>query len=725
MKKFLALLLVAVMMFSVVACANNPSNPSDSGDVSGDESQKTPVDSGNTNITYERKDEEEVYNNALGGYESLLDKAEALTSVDDMAQRFVLMAQAEAYLLDSAVMVPATTRGGSYTISRVAPRTIPYVQWGNDDDRLKGLVISDEFLTPAERTELLDMWQKACLGEGTYDPAAYLISKGHTLQNTYTTTFQTAPVTLDWLNTSSQSDTEITVNCVDGLVEYDNLNVMQPALAESWTYEPYAYEATNNDGATETKNGEKYTFKIREGVYWYTAEGTQYAEVTAQDFVAGFQHMLDAKAGLEWLVEGVIIGVSDYMKGGSFDNVGYKAPDKYTLEIYLEEPTPFFMTMLTYSCFLPICDSFYQSRGGVYGMEEYAAASAEESYTFGKSTDVASQVYCGPFLVQKLEKDSEISLIRNTNYYKNDKTTLDSIKWVYDNGDDLTALYNDTIKGIYAGIGVSNETTRKLAEADGNFEKYAYISDTESTTYFAGYNLNRGTFALESGACASPKTEQQKIDTTVALQNKNFRKALSLAFDKQTYNAVSRGELALANLRNMYTHPEFVSLDRDVTDDDGYTFKAGTFYGEIVQHYCDKLDLGITVADGVNGWYNPEKAVECLNKAVEELGDTVTYPIQIDWVYESYSDISTAMAAAYKKVIEGCLGADKVQVNLVEATVSDDFFACGYRASNGEAGNFDVFAGSGWGPDYGDPSTYLDTFKGLGAGYMTKVIGLF
>ena len=71
------------------------------------------------------------------------------------------------------------------------------------------------------------------------------------------------------------------------------------------------------------------------------------------------------------------------------------------------------------------------------------------------------------------------------------------------------------------------------------------------------------------------------------------------------------------------------------------------------------------------------------------------------------------------------LGADKVQVNLIEATTTEDFYACGYRASNGEAGNFDMFYGSGWGPDYGDPSTYLDTFRGEGAGYMTKVIGLF
>ena len=54
-------------------------------------------------------------------------------------------------------------------------------------------------------------------------PPRYLTDKGYTLQRDYTTTFSTAPVTLDWLNTSSQSDTEITVNTVDGLVQYNNL----------------------------------------------------------------------------------------------------------------------------------------------------------------------------------------------------------------------------------------------------------------------------------------------------------------------------------------------------------------------------------------------------------------------------------------------------------------------------------------------------------------------
>lgn len=682
--KFLSMLLAVIMLFCTVASAES--------------------------VQYVRGDDEEIYNAVLGDYAEMMAAAKAAATNDE---RFVLYAQAEAYLLDSAVMIPNTTQNGAYTISRVAPHTVPYVQWGNDDDRLKGVVISgDDFLTPDERADLLAQWADAVAGKGTYDPAAYLTSKGHTINPNYKTTFQTAPVTLDWLNTSSQSDTEITVNTVDGLVEYNNLGTMVPALAESWE---------------ESEDGLTYTFHIRKGAYWYTSEGAQYAEVTAKDFVAGFHHMLDGNSGLEWLVQGVVKGVNEYLNGESFDEVGYVATDDYTLTVTLETPTPYFMTMLTYSIFLPICNDWFISHGGVFGKEELAEASASDAYTFGKNTDVASQVYCGAFLIQKLNPDSEIALVKNPGYYKADEVKLDSITWIYDNGENMAQYYKDVCDGVYPGAGLTEATgTLAMAKADGNFDKYHYISDTTSTTYFGGLNMNRGTFVLESGACASSKTEQQKIDTATAMMNKNFRKAVLKAFDKATVNATSRGaDLATTNLRNMYCHPEFVKLENAVKDAEGHEFAAGTFYGELVQYYCDKLGAGITVKDGVDGWYDAEGAKAALAAAKEELGDTVAWPIVIDVVYYSPSAAQTAQAQAYKQVTESTLGAENVTVNLIEATVANDFYACGYRAANGEAGNFDMFYGSGWGPDFGDPCSYLDTFLGEGSGYMTKVIGLF
>ena len=660
---------------------------------------------------YVRGDDDEIYDAVLGDFTALMNAAEAAKSIDE---RFILEAKAEAYLLDSAVMIPTTTQGGAYAITRIAYRTIPYANWGNDDDRWGTMVIANEFIKKEDRETMKEAWAKAVAGEGEYNAAQMLTDMGYTLASDYKTTFSTAPVTLDWLNTSSQADTEITVQTVDGLVQYSNLGVMEPKLAKSWDI--------SDDGLT-------YTFHLRDDAKWFTSEGAEYAPVTAKDFVAGFRHMLDAKAGLEWLVDGVIKGATSYYaEGGAWEDVGYEAADDYTLVVTLEQPTSYFMTMLTYSCFLPICEDWYLSHGGVFGGEELTAASADTStYTYGQNTDVSSQVYCGPFLLQKLVGDSEIKVVKNENYYDAAKINVNSITWIYDDGGNPAQTYKDTVDGIYASTALTEASgTLALAKADGNFDKYGYVSDTTSTSYFGGLNLNRGTFELASGACKSPKTEQQKIDTQTALLNKNFRKALQHAFDKGTYNAVQRGEeLKYASLRNMYTHPEFVQLSADAQDADGNEFKAGTMYGEIVQFYLDQMGCKVTVADACDGWYNPDAAKEFLAAAKEELGDTVSWPIQIDVVYLGSSANNTAQSQAYKQKVEETLGAENVVVNLIEATTTEDFYACGYRASNGEAGNFDMFYGSGWGPDYGDPNTYLNTFLGGGAGYMTKVIGLY
>ena len=83
-------------------------------------------------------------------------------------------------------------------------------------------------------------------------------------------------------------------------MEYDNEGVHQPALAES-------YEVSE-DGLT-------YTFHLRQGLEWVDSQGRKVADLTANDFVAGMQHMMDAQGGLEYLIEGVIKNASQYISG--------------------------------------------------------------------------------------------------------------------------------------------------------------------------------------------------------------------------------------------------------------------------------------------------------------------------------------------------------------------------------------------------------------------------
>ena len=616
-------------------------------------------------------------------------------------------------------MIPTCAYGADYAISRVAPHTISESSWNEYATRWYSMVISDEFLTIGEREELEAMRKDAVAGNGSYDAAAYLTGKGHTLKKNFTTTYSVpsepyyTPATLDWMNTSSDSDMQVLNQCVDGLVEYDSLMNLQPKLAESWE--------VSEDGMT-------YTFHIRQDAKWYTADGTEYAPVTARDFVCGFRHMLDCRAGLEGLAGfgcAEIQGVNYYCyRGEPFEDVGCKATDDYTLVYTLDEPVPYFMSMLTYPIFLPICESFYEAQGGVYGVEAYVNRDPE-TYKFCLNGDLSTQVYCGPFLLQKLER-SEILCVKNPGYYDADKVTLNSIKWIGDNGEDLEALYNDTLNGIYDSVTLYSFLL-ETAKADGNFDKYAYVTDTHPVTYFGALNLNRGTFALESGNCASSKTGQQKIDTFTAMNNKNFRKALMHAFDKKTWNTDDWGD-ALPDeigLRNMLNCFDLVKLDHDFIDANGHSFPAGTLYGEMVQYYCDQLGCEINCQDGVDGWFNPTAAQNYMNAAKEQLGDTVSFPIQIDVVYYTESNRYVRQANAYKASIEDTLGAENVVVNLIEATTPEDYYASGYLAANGEALNTDMFWGVGYGADFADPCSYLNNFDYAGYGYMLTYVGLF
>ena len=689
MKKILSLALVLFAAFGLTSCGDKKTTTTEQ------------------NVT--KPTDEEIYNIVLKDYEALI---EAAKNEKDPDKRYALYAKAEAYLLDQALFAPTTTQGGNYAITRIAPKTVPYVMWGVNSDMLGKMVITNELITKADRDAMTALWQAARKGGDAYDPAAYLTGKGYTLNDTYNSTFTATPQTLDGLDTSRSEDSEHFCNFVDGLVQYDNLGRMQAALAEEVDGKLY----------TISEDGLTYTFTIRDDANWVTAEGEVYAQVTAQDFVDGFQHMLDASAGLEYLVDGVVAGASEYIKGDTTDmaDVGMKA-DGQTLTITLCEERPYFPTMLTYNIFYPMNAKFFESKGGAFGKTEFAEAKAGENYSYGINSDPASILYNGAFILDEITDQAVIKYVANEDYYDADKITCKKVNYLYDDGSNPTQAFEDTLDGKYTASGLSTALIalakeRKLdGDTENIFDTYSYTADTDSTTYFAGLNLYRRTFKLENGNVASNQTDAQKQATFDAMQIKEFRQALLFAFDRKSWNGSIYGEeLATNNLRNMYTAPEFLST----TD--------GKTYGELVQAELVKLGSHINVADGVDGWYNVEAAQEKLLAAVAAAPDTFKEVIQIDMFYYGASKNQTAQAAAFKKSIEEALtidGKQYVQVNMISCSTTDDYYNSGYYVEIGEDANYDVYYGSGWGPDFGDPITYLDTF--LPTGYMIHVCGLY
>ena len=666
-----------------------------------------------------------IYEDVLGEFYTTYEEAKAATNV---SERQALMAIAEAKLMASGVFLPLSSNGGNYAISRVVPYSATSALWGNDSYRYHNVIVATEPLTVEHRDTMKAKWNEL-KGSGEWEAWAkqFLTDNGYSMKDTYSLGYASDPQTWDVLATSMAADSEAIINTYDGLYEYDSENRLMPALAESYT--------VSDDGLV-------YTFKIRQGAKWVDSQGRVVADVKADDFVAGMQHMMDACGGLEYLVQGLIVNANEYIVGDvtDFAQVGVKAVDDYTLEYTLCQPASYFMTMLGYGVFAPMSREYYVSQGGKFGAD-YNAEAAD--YNYGKTPN--NIAYCGPYLVSNFTAENTIVFQANPSYWNAANINMKTITWLFNDGEDPTKAYNDTKAGVLDGAGL-NASSVEAAKADGLFDKFAYVSSCDATTFNAFVNLRRVALANfnDETAAVSPKSEEDVARSNGAMLNQHFRLALAMAADRAAYNAQVVGEeLKLTSLRNSYTPGNFVSLTEEVTVDingKATTYPAGTWYGKIMQDQLDADGVKLTVwdpeaeggagsSDGFDGWYNADNAAAELAIAIEELAAlglevSKENPIYLDLPTFTGSEAYKNRSNAYKQSVEAALGGCVV-INLVECVDSKTWYYAGYYPSTGAEGNYDICDVSGWGPDYGDPQTYLDTMLPAYAGYMTKAIGLF
>ena len=554
----------------------------------------------------------------------------------------------------------------------------------------------------------------------------------------YRTLYSGEITSLNYLTTTTENEFSVAANVIDTLVEYDRFGEVQPSLATSWEY----------DEANLT-----YTFHLREGAKWVRADGSVYADVTAHDFVSAAKYILDAAndSGTANIFYSVIAGAEAYYLGTStpeegqepypvmdWETVGVKALDDYTLEYTLTEPTPYFMTMLGYSIFAPMNRAYFLAQGGAFGVAEFAEAKEKATYTYGTGPDTIA--YNGPFLITSFTEKNTMVFSANPTYYAPEKMGVHSLVWKFDDGTDATKTYNDMKAGDIDAAAL-NTSTMEIAKEDGLFDDYAAVSETDATSFVAWLNVNRKAYANynDSTLGVSEQTDEMKELVRAAMLNVHFRRAVHYAIDRATANAQRRGEdLKYNSLINAYVPGNFVYLEHDVTVDingTATTFPAGTAYGEIRQaqleadgSHIKAFDAETGLGTGFDGWYNPEVAAKELAIAVEELKAqgyeiTAENPVHLDLANYSGSEPFKNEGQAYKKSIEAALGG-LVVVDIVPYETAQDWYDATYYPNTGAEMNYDIGTNGGWGPDYGDPKSYLDTMLPGGNG-MTKSFGLF
>ena len=510
--------------------------------------------------------------------------------------------------------------------------------------------------------------KKWLLGAGAVLSAALLLTacgqseKKADAPKTFSYVYAMDPSSLDYSVTSKSSTSDVIANVVDGLLENDKYGNLIPSLAEDWSV---------------SKDGLTYTYKLRKGVKWYTSEGEEYAEVKAQDFVTGLKHAADGKSDGLSLLQDSIKGLAAYISGESndFSTVGVKAVDDYTVEYTLNKPESFWNSKVTTATMLPVNEEFLNSKGSDYG-----------------APTPSSILYNGPYLLKSLTSKSVIEYEKNPNYWDKDNVKIDNIKLTFYDGSDQESLIRSFTQGAY--------TTARLFPTSSNFEstkkeygdKIVY-SPQEATSYYLTVNVNRQSYNK-----TAKTDEAQKTSTKEALLNKNFRQALNFALDRHSYTAQLNGEEGADKIiRNSLVPHDYVQVGEKT-------------FGELAQaelvSYGDQWK-NVALTDGKDTIYSPEKAKAAFAKAKEELqAKGVTFPIHLDIPVEQTDVIAVQQTNSLKQSIESSLGTENVIVDVLQMT-DNEKMSITSQAKVPSQKDYDL-NGTGWGPDYQDPATYLN-----------------
>lgn len=492
--------------------------------------------------------------------------------------------------------------------------------------------------------------------------------------------------TLDYVYNNKSSNGDYTCNFIEGLLTQDPHGKLIGGMAKEWSH---------NEDASE------WTFIIRDDAVWSTSEGEVYDNVKAEDFVTGMQHAVATQSETLSLVQGLIVGLQDYIDGtGTWDNVGIKA-DGNTLTYTLTQGCAYFDGMTTYSILWPINGEFLESKGADFG-----------------AVDPSSILYNGCYILSSLVSAQEVRFDANPNYYDKDNVHVQHVIVSYTDGSDPAQNFNMFVNGEVTSTAINSSLPDVVKKADELYKDNQYKSMTTATSYWGAFNFDRQSYALynDPSVVTTIKDDAQKADAKAAILNKYFRLAVYAAYSTKATQAITKGEeRALDAARNTLV-PYTFAVQSD-----------GTNYGTILTKYVEEMEpefAGIDLNDSQDAWYNPERAVKFAEKAKEELGDKISsWPIILDYPVFAGSENNKNAALAMKDSIEKAIG-DYVQVNLVMLEGnSSTYYSAFYSVPTGEDNSIDFAFSAGWGPDYGDPLTYINCYN-VEIGDMLNYSGL-
>ena len=683
--------------------------------------------SGGKKVTYESNSEalgievEAMEKSVLGAYDTKYQRAAAITDGTKTKERYEAFAEAEYSLIyEEGIINPWLAQNGvSASVARTIARQAGKASYGLTADKFKNVVVTNSSITktqraaidefyetdkkPQDRTPDAQGWIKLdnanenkAIVDGKYTYAGIEFPTKNVFNTTYTK--EPDKAFLNYLSNSWTYNSYHYCNMVDGLVENDKYGNIIGALADK-------YKVVDNEDGSQT-----WTFHLREGATWVNnATGAKVADVVPDDFVASLEWVLDATnaSNTANIVYGFVSGAKKY-----YDATAKHAKDpsspvpafadtvkvaanatENTISYTLDEPTPYFISGLTYSPFLPVNRAFL----------------AEQGADFGKSEN--NLLVNGAFRITEHVSSDHMKYEKNTSYYDAAHVYVDTVNRKFIPGTatsaDVRGYYETNLIDSFTVNAKDTEGWKKYItgpEGTGT-QKNPYspecnpITSYGTATYIGYFNFNRSFWEYTNKDNA--KNNAEALATAKALLNKNFRlgfvyglnvlERLKLYEPDEPYNWLMRG----------YTNRELVSYEgKDYADfvDDVYN-RANGLNGE------NKVSL-TGILNGSDPIYNANKAKALFAQAKAELlaaGLTEKdFPIKIDVIGDMDVETQAYDQAMYDSINANGAGVIQISVNVPETDDQDTDWG---SISN----NYDYSMWSGWGPDYADPNTFGHT----------------
>ncbi len=206
------------------------------------------------------------------------------------------------------------------------------------------------------------------------------------------------PATLDPSQATDSFSFEVLRDVYEGLTSESATGKIIPGVAESWTVDTA---------------GTKYTFRFRPDARWSNG-----LRVKPQDFVDAWRRVVNPRNASP-VADALrpIVGAPEIIAGRlPFKNLGVRAIGKYTLEVTLSEPCPYFLQLLTHTALFPV----------------FSDAAA-------KSHSASTWVSDGPYALVNWIPGEKIALRRNIYYWNSAGVQIQNV--IYDfTPDENTAL---------------------------------------------------------------------------------------------------------------------------------------------------------------------------------------------------------------------------------------------------------------------------------------------